>query len=139
MASAYQVVSLLVRNGLLKSERGPGGGVRLARKPEDIRLADVLKITQPEFDKASAEAGGASAAGTEPLLDRIAATTSSFFVRLLDRFTVADLAADTAVRVPCFDCRLVSGDADPARPVAGDKEEARSRQADKHVPAQYRQ
>ncbi len=32
----------LVRNGTLRSMRGPGGGYRLARRASDIRLLDVM-------------------------------------------------------------------------------------------------
>ena len=40
-----KVVSLLTRMGYLKAQRGPGGGIRLARIPEDINLADVIRDT----------------------------------------------------------------------------------------------
>ena len=31
-------------NGLLESRRGPGGGHRLRRKPEEIAVADIIRI-----------------------------------------------------------------------------------------------
>jgi Rrf2 family iron-sulfur cluster assembly transcriptional regulator len=37
-----KVLQDLVRQGLLKSRRGPGGGFRLARRPEFITLRDVV-------------------------------------------------------------------------------------------------
>lgn len=37
-----KVLQELVRKGLLKSRRGPGGGFRLARRPELITLRDVV-------------------------------------------------------------------------------------------------
>lgn len=37
----------LVAGGLIETRRGKGGGVALARKPEDISLFDVLKATGP--------------------------------------------------------------------------------------------
>lgn len=37
-----KVLQELVRKGLLESRRGPGGGFRLARKPELITLRDVV-------------------------------------------------------------------------------------------------
>lgn len=109
---AYQVVALLVRNGFLNSDRGPGGGVRLARDPAEIKLADVLRVTQPELDGNAPEPEPGTLAG-QPLLDSIVAAASSFFVRLLDRFTVADLVAGPDGPVAaCLDCSLLT-----ARPV----------------------
>lgn len=105
--NAYQVLALLTRNGFLSSDRGPGGGVRLARDPSAIKLVDVLLVTQPELDVNAEEARDGKAAG-QPLLDNIVAAASSFFVRLLDRFTVADLL-DTpgGSGVACLDCQLM--------------------------------
>lgn len=37
-----KVVSLLSHMGYLKTRRGPGGGIRLARPPEQINLANVI-------------------------------------------------------------------------------------------------
>ncbi|NKN37345.1 Rrf2 family transcriptional regulator [Agrobacterium sp. a22-2] len=109
---AYQVVALLVRNGFLNSDRGPGGGVRLARDPTEIKLVDVLRITQPELDGNAGEPEPGTLAG-QPLLDSIVAAASSFFVRLLDRFTIADLiASPDGSGVACLHCSLVA-----ARPV----------------------
>ncbi|AVH44113.1 Rrf2 family transcriptional regulator [Agrobacterium tumefaciens] len=111
--NAYQVLALLVRNGFLSSDRGPGGGVRLARDPSDIRLVDVLLVTQPELDASAEETGPGKFTG-QPLLDNIVAAASSFFVRLLDRFTVADLVASPdGSGIACLDCHLMK--ALPAR------------------------
>jgi Rrf2 family nitric oxide-sensitive transcriptional repressor len=44
-----KVVSLLTRMGYLKAQRGPGGGIRLARAPEKINLADVIKDTEEDL------------------------------------------------------------------------------------------
>ena len=51
------VLQGLSRAGLLESLRGPRGGYRLARRPRDIRLADILA--------AVSEGGGPDAAPTE--------------------------------------------------------------------------
>lgn len=106
---AYQVVALLVRNGFLCSERGPGGGVRLAMDPATIKLVDVLRITQPDLERDTTENLATGSSSSQVLLDDIVAAATSFFVRLLDRFTVADLVAPAdAAAIACFDCRLVT-------------------------------
>lgn len=38
-----QIFQELKRAGLVESKRGPRGGFRLARSPEDVRLGDVLR------------------------------------------------------------------------------------------------
>jgi Rrf2 family protein len=40
-ARARQIVAQLVKAGLLHATRGGGGGVNLARRPEDITLLDI--------------------------------------------------------------------------------------------------
>jgi Rrf2 family nitric oxide-sensitive transcriptional repressor len=44
-----KVVSLLTRMGYLKAQRGPGGGIRLARSPEQINLAEVIQDTEEDL------------------------------------------------------------------------------------------
>ena len=40
------VVSMLNKGGLLKSLRGKNGGYRLARKPEEYNIGEILEITE---------------------------------------------------------------------------------------------
>ena len=41
-----QIVSQLSKNGMLKSERGPQGGYKLAKKPEDYTIGSILRLTE---------------------------------------------------------------------------------------------
>ena len=41
-----QIVSILVRIGYLRSIRGAQGGYRLAKKPSEYRVGDILRITE---------------------------------------------------------------------------------------------
>lgn len=41
-----QIVSSLNKAGLVKSLRGPQGGYRLTRAPEDYRVGDVLRLIE---------------------------------------------------------------------------------------------
>jgi Rrf2 family protein len=38
-----KILHSLARNGLLRSERGPGGGFRLARAPHEVTVADAIE------------------------------------------------------------------------------------------------
>lgn len=40
------IVGPLIAGGVLRSTRGPGGGVSLLRRPEDIRLVDVVRLLE---------------------------------------------------------------------------------------------
>ena len=44
-----KVVSLLTRMGYLTAQRGPGGGIKLARPPEEVNLADVIRDTEEDL------------------------------------------------------------------------------------------
>ena len=41
-----QIVSVLNKAGYLKSIRGPQGGYRLIRKPEEYSVGDILRLTE---------------------------------------------------------------------------------------------
>lgn len=43
-----KIVQRLVHAGLLETERGPRGGIRLVREPKDVTLLDIYKATGGE-------------------------------------------------------------------------------------------
>ena len=45
-----KVVHNLGKNGFVQTVRGKSGGVRLALKPEEIILADVVRLTEPHMN-----------------------------------------------------------------------------------------
>ena len=45
-----KVVQRLVDEGLVASTRGRGGGLRLNRRPADINVGALVRITEPHFD-----------------------------------------------------------------------------------------
>lgn len=44
-----KVANLLTRTGFMLAVRGRAGGLRLGRAPQDVRLGDVLRVTEPDF------------------------------------------------------------------------------------------
>lgn len=105
---AAQVVAMLVRNGFIASERGRAGGLRLAVDPEHITLGDVLRLTQPEL-AGQDDARVRNRPSGSQALDMIVEAASASFVRLMGRFTIADLIAAPATgRVACLDCGLLN-------------------------------
>jgi len=83
-----KVVQGLAGNGFVTSLRGRGGGLRLGRRPESIRIGDVVRLTEPDFDIADcATCILAPACGLTPVLTR----ATSAFLSVLDDHTLADL------------------------------------------------
>jgi Rrf2 family nitric oxide-sensitive transcriptional repressor len=84
---AMKVVNLLSRHGYLATSRGRGGGLSLARPPSEIRLGEVVRLTEPEMQAADcAHCVLRSGCGLTPLL----ANAMAAFLAVLDATTLAD-------------------------------------------------
>ncbi|MBN2239387.1 MAG: Rrf2 family transcriptional regulator [Dehalococcoidales bacterium] len=46
LAYLEHVISPLIAGGILRSTKGPKGGISLNRKPEDIKLSDVIRLLE---------------------------------------------------------------------------------------------
>ena len=94
-AHLMKVVHQLGLNGYLETVRGRGGGLRLARPPEEIAIGDVVRSTEEKmnivecFDPASSQCAIEPVCGLRPVLHEALAA----FLAVLDRYTLADLVA----------------------------------------------
>ncbi|MBA3699756.1 MAG: Rrf2 family transcriptional regulator [Planctomycetes bacterium] len=90
-----KIVQFLGQQGYLETQRGRGGGMRLGRKPGDIRLGALVRQTEDQsaivecFDPAT---------NTCPLngccaLKRALAEALAAFYASLDRLTLSDLVS----------------------------------------------
>ena len=75
-----QLFSTLRRAGLLTSQRGVGGGYRLARPAEEINVLEVVQALDGRLGEEGKEAGGIWADGVESLRS------------VFSRATIADVA-----------------------------------------------
>ncbi|MCF8179092.1 MAG: Rrf2 family transcriptional regulator [Sulfuritalea sp.] len=101
IAAAYEisenhlmkVVHQLARAGVIESVRGKGGGVRLARAPEEIRLGDVVRCSEGNAPIVECLADDVSACCIAPACRLSAILVSAFeaMYASLDEYTVADL------------------------------------------------
>ena len=88
-----KVVHNLARGGFIKSYRGKGGGIKLARSPEQINIGEVVRYTEGPlkpvecFDVERNRCIIANACG---LAEVIAEACDNFFATL-DRYSLADL------------------------------------------------
>ncbi len=88
-----KVVTALTREGLLEGVRGRSGGFRLAREPEEIRLGDVLRITEPDFEMVECFQPSNQCVVTACCrLPRIIGEGLGAFFAVFDRYTLADMA-----------------------------------------------
>ncbi|WP_299364817.1 Rrf2 family transcriptional regulator [uncultured Paracoccus sp.] len=110
--SARQDVSLpyleqlfvrLRRAGLVKSVRGPGGGYRLARSPETIRVSEVLGAvdeTVSALHVGAGASGGQSGSVAQQLSNRLWESLSAHVYVFLHNATLADVAGNALLPCP---------------------------------------
>jgi Rrf2 family nitric oxide-sensitive transcriptional repressor len=88
-----KVVHNLARGGYVKSYRGKGGGIELARDPDQINIGEVVRYTEGPlrpvecFDPESNQCVIAGACG----LTHVLAEACDNFIATLERYTLADL------------------------------------------------
>ena len=94
-AHLTKVVHQLGLRGYVETLRGRGGGLRLARRPEEIGVGQVVRAMEENmalvecFDPASSRCAIEPACGLRPVLQEALAA----FRTVLDRYTLADLVA----------------------------------------------
>lgn len=89
-----KVVHHLSHAGYLQTTRGKGGGLRLAKPADEIRLGDVLRYTEGVFALVPCfDAAVEPRCAIEPacVLKRVLGAGLAAFLDVLDRHTVADL------------------------------------------------
>jgi len=93
-----KILQELVRKGLLKSRRGPGGGFQLARRAELITLRDVVAATDglDQFQECAVGLERCSDDSPCPLHDQWKDLRAGFLEYLQD--TTLDVMARTVVR-----------------------------------------
>ena len=88
-----KIVHNLARGGFIKSYRGKGGGIKLARDPEQIKIGEVVRYTEGPIKPVECfdvERNRCVIANVCGLADVIAEACNNFFATL-DRYTLADL------------------------------------------------
>jgi Rrf2 family nitric oxide-sensitive transcriptional repressor len=87
-----KIVGVLAGAGILRSQRGRTGGFTLGLPPEKIRLGDVLRLTEPDFEMVECFAPGSACTITKVCrLPGIVTEALSSFMAVMDRHTLADL------------------------------------------------
>lgn len=87
-----KVANFLTNEGYLKSVRGRGGGLTLARPAKDIRLGDVVRATEPDFALVECfAADGQCIISRCCALPKVLNAALSAFILTLDRYSLEDV------------------------------------------------
>lgn len=92
----FKILAPVGRSGLLETVRGRNGGVRLGAPANTIRIMDVLRVTEEDFDLT--ECGREKCAhcplGAKCLYETALGEAMRAFAQVLETCTIADLVAD---------------------------------------------
>lgn len=87
-----KIANMLTRAGYLQGVRGRLGGLMLAKRPEDIRLGDVIRISEPDFALVECFGTDNKCIITKCCrLPDVLNEALGAFMKSLDRYTLADL------------------------------------------------
>lgn len=91
-AHLMKVTHQLGLNGWIETVRGKGGGMRLARPPAEIRVGDIVRSVEPDFDLVECFSTGNSCVLTGRCrLTQVLSGALDAFMAQLDAQTLADL------------------------------------------------
>ncbi|MCR0984657.1 RrF2 family transcriptional regulator [Roseomonas populi] len=95
-----KVIHNLGRGGFVETARGRGGGLRLARAPEEIRVGDVVRFTEDDLALVACfqppEGGGGCALMNVCRLQSLLGEALAAFLAVLDKATLAELIGGPA-------------------------------------------
>jgi Rrf2 family nitric oxide-sensitive transcriptional repressor len=88
-----KVVHRLAKRGYIRTRRGKGGGMRLARASDQISLRDVVWDMEPNFELMDCDNPGCPISGSCVFKTALAEARESFLAAL-DKFSVAQMCHD---------------------------------------------
>lgn len=92
-----QLFSKLRRNGVVSSTRGPGGGYKLQREPEDITISDIIVAIDESCQVASCEDTEGCQGGYQCLTHDLWQEISNEIRDFLDGISLAEVMAGEIV------------------------------------------
>jgi Rrf2 family transcriptional regulator, nitric oxide-sensitive transcriptional repressor len=87
-----KIATVLTRSGYLKAIRGRSGGLILGKRPDKIRLGDVVRATEPDFALVECFSSSDQCVITRRCgLKGVIHEALDAFTATLDRYTLADV------------------------------------------------
>lgn len=90
----FKILKPLTKNGFVETVRGRNGGIKLAKPADEVRLSDVVRITEDNFNMAecfSEEGADCPLVDSCELNSALRQALGAFF-EVLDKYTIQDLA-----------------------------------------------
>ena len=111
-----QLFVKLRRAGLVEAVRGPGGGYRLAKSPDSIRVSDVLEAVEETVDAlhtGAGASGGVSGTRAQSLTNRLWEGLSAHVYVFLHQTRLSDVIRNQMTPCPAVPAlfRVVDEDA----------------------------
>jgi len=102
--NVLKIIPLLVHGGFVKTMRGRRGGLRLARPASEIRLGDLVRLTEETHIRADCFGQLHEECLIQPAapINRILDSALEAFIEVLDQHTLQDLVA---ARPPAHEAR----------------------------------
>lgn len=87
-----KVALRLRRLGVISTMRGRSGGIRLAKEPHEINLAELVRWTEEDFSLVECMQGGGGSCSISPIcrLKGIFGEALEAYLAVLSRYTLAD-------------------------------------------------
>ncbi|MCW8955464.1 MAG: Rrf2 family transcriptional regulator, partial [Gammaproteobacteria bacterium] len=88
-----KVIHYLGQQGYIETSRGKGGGIRLATKPENINIGELVRDTEKNTALAECFNKGSCHCKIQPAcrLTGILAEAQQAFYKVLNQYSIADL------------------------------------------------
>jgi Rrf2 family protein len=93
--NVLKIIPLLVQGGFVRSVRGRRGGLQLARPPSQIRIGDIVRLTEETYIQADCFGQLHEDCAIKPAapVNRIFESALRAFIEVLDRHTLQDLVS----------------------------------------------
>lgn len=93
--NVLKIIPLLVHGGFVKTTRGRRGGLKLARPAADIRIGDVVRLTEETHIQADCFGQLHEICLIQPAapINRIFGSALDAFIEVLDQHTLQDLVS----------------------------------------------
>lgn len=98
-----QLFVKLRRAGLVEAVRGPGGGYKLAKTPDEIRISDVMQAVEETVDAmhtGAGASGGVSGSRAQSLTNRLWESLSANVYVFLHQVRLSDVVKNDLVPCP---------------------------------------
>ena len=103
LAYLEQLFVKLRRAEIVESVRGPGGGYRLAKRPEQIRVADIMQAVDETMDalaRGAGASGGDGGTSAQELTDKLWEQLSAQVYVFLHQTRLSDVVGDAMAPCP---------------------------------------